>query len=376
MLKSPGISLKDQALPDDVIISSQTDLFLSLFGAQVVGITGTKGKSTTSSLLYHLLNELGQKAFLVGNIGVPALDIVGELEKDSWVVYEMSSHQLQYSRYSPHVAILLNLHQEHLDHYEDYRGYRQAKWQITAHQRAEDFFVFNADNATLQEDLMERNLASQLISVSLCGEQTAYARLQEDALCIGDVRLSFDTKQFKLHGKHNIFNLMVCLSTLHKLGFSVEEALQDAYTFNGLAHRLQFVGEYKGISFYNDSIATIPEATMNALKAVPKAQTLILGGYDRGIDYTSLMDFLLEIPPLNLILMGKVGERIHTLLKQRNYPGKISQVEDMKAVVQHAFACTPRGGAVLLSPAAASYDAYENFEERGTHFMHLLGEKE
>jgi UDP-N-acetylmuramoylalanine--D-glutamate ligase len=376
VLKSPGISLKNSKLPDDVQFSSQTDLFLFLFRMQTIGITGTKGKSTTSSLLYHILVEHFSSVFLVGNIGVPALSIISELQEDSLVVYEMSSHQLQFAQHSPHMAALLNLHQEHLDHYTDYQDYRNAKWQISTHQDSDDFFIYNKDNAVLCGDLKGKKIKSNLVSISLHNQLATW--LFDGEIRFPQGELYLDIERFKLKGKHNIFNLLVCLAIAEKLGIAAPLGLESAYGFKGLAHRLEYVGKYDGISFYNDSIATIPEACIQALKAVKETQVLILGGFDRGIDYTPLVDFLMDYRALTLVLMGKVGERIKESLVNRNYPGNMVPVYQMEEAVAKSIQACIKGGAVVLSPAAASYDTYKNFEERGEHFtaiVHALNAK-
>lgn len=372
VMKSPGISFKNYKIPNDVIISSQTDLFLKLYGNQTIGVTGTKGKSTTVSLICHILKSRFDSVYLVGNIGIPALSIAHQIQENTKIVYEMSSHQLEFCYSSPHIGVLLNLHQEHLDHYKDYEGYRQAKWQVTKHQNKADFFIYNSDDITISQDLKECKTQAIRVTVSLTGTSKADLSFREGEIMDETDKLKFDISKFNLRGSHNIFNLMVSIMATHKMGMSKKDALEAAYSFQGLPHRIEFVGVINEIQFYNDSIATIPEAAINALHAIPEVETLILGGFDRGIDYQILIDFLLTYKPLKLLLMGKVGERIFNMLSEKQYQGDYEKVPNLEVAVSRAFQITSKGKACLLSPAAASYDSFKNFEDRGDQFKKMV----
>ena len=374
VMKSPGISFKDLIIPESIIISSQTDLFIYLFRNQIVGVTGTKGKSTTVSLITHLLSEFYSEVKLVGNIGIPALEIVDSITPETKIVYELSSHQLEFSRYSPHIAVLLNLYQEHLDHYRGYDDYRKAKWQIALHQDVEDYFITNFDDKTIEADGNFFNVDSKQILISLEGNKSSEIYFDGHDIFYNKKSLDFDMQQFKLPGIHNIFNLMAALTAVHCVGVEPKEALPIAYKFKGLPHRLEFLGSFHGIDFINDSIATIPQATINAIKSINNLQTLILGGFDRGISYKLLIDFLLAFNPLNIILLGEVGERLEQELMTRNYAGKLMPNTCFDDAVRQAIAITEKGKSCLLSPAAASYDKFKNFEERGNRFRKLVHE--
>lgn len=372
LFKSPGISFKNLNLPTNIIISSQTDIFLKLFKNQVIGVTGTKGKSTTVSLIHHILAANFDSVFLVGNIGVPALDEAPFIKSNSIVVYEMSSHQLEYCTNSPKVAVLLNLHQEHLDHYTDYQGYRNAKWKISETQTQTDFFIFNSADQRIELDLNDRKLQGVKLPVSLEPSDNAMMYYDGKSIWHNGENLNFSTKDFKLRGRHNIFNLMVALMAANQFGLSPKKGIKSAYDFHGLAHRLEYVGFVKGIHFYNDSIATIPEATINALKSIDEVDSLILGGFDRQINYDGLIDFLFMFKPLNIMLLGDVGKRIFALLNSKKYNGVLIQVPSLSEAVLQSFKLTKKGKACLLSPAAASYDSFRNFEDRGNQFKMMV----
>ena len=372
VMKSPGISFKNVEIPSDVILSSQTDLFIYLLSNQIVGVTGTKGKSTTVSLIYHLFSAYFEDVRLVGNIGIPALDIVDSISMETKIVYELSSHQLEFLRYSPSIAALLNLFEEHLDHYKNYRDYRMAKWQIALHQEPEDFFIVNLEDEMTKADFNNFALKSKVITISLYGNHQADFYFFDYEIYYHGEALGFESQRFKLVGNHNIYNLMVSLAVANLNGINPKEALKLSYGFMGLPHRLEFLGNYQGIDFVNDSIATIPQATINALKAVANVQTLILGGYDRGISYDLLIEFLIPYKPLNIMLLGDVGQRIKTDLEDRNYKGILTFYSCFDEAVRAAFLSTKNGQACLLSPAAASYDKFKNFEERGNRFRDLI----
>jgi len=373
VMKSPGISFKDFALPSEVLVSSQTDMFLKLFGDRTIGVTGTKGKSTTVSLTEHILKRFNKDVRLAGNIGIPALDIVDDISAGSLIVYELSSHQLEFCSASPHIALLLNLYKEHLDHYRDFAAYRMAKWQIALHQGKEDFFLLNIDDELIMSDLRE-NIRSNgtRIPVSLSGQRDADFAYRGGEIYFKDEPLGFDATKFKLAGIHNIFNLMMAVGATSLCGIPPVSALEAAYDFAGLPHRLEYLGRVKGIDFINDSIATIPQAAVRALQSIDNVATIILGGYDRGIDYGFLTDYLKKYPPLNIMLLGEVGVRIKEMLQELKYQGRMENFTCFDDAVRRAVEITPRGKACLLSPAAASYDKFKNFEERGDRFKELV----
>ena len=275
VIKSPGIP-NFQFPVLNFQLTSLTDLFLQVYGDLTIGVTGTKGKSTTSSLIHHLLPG----SILAGNIGIPLFDILDDLREDSLVVAELSCHQLENIHRGPHVAVLLNLFQEHLDHYENYMGYKMAKMQIALRQHSGDHFFYCTDNAELH-DLVCSNAAccvSTLHPYSL-NDITAEERILLDSC--------------PLAGDHNRSNALVaCRVASLILRRPVSTLNTQLSTFHGLRHRMEMVGECAGITWYDDSISTIPEAAIAAVRALGRVDTLILGGFDRGIDYTPLVVFL------------------------------------------------------------------------------------
>ena len=376
VFKSPGISFKDYNISDNQIISSQTDLFLRLFSSQTIGVTGTKGKSTTVSLLHHVLKEQNKDVLLIGNIGTPALDVVNDISDETILIYEMSSHQLEFVSNSPHISILLNLYQEHLDHYNSYSDYRNAKWNIAKHQNIEDYFIFCSDEKLLMEDFETKRIISQKLNYSFSANiDSAISYVDNNLLIRSLPEKQFGIKGYKLIGKHNVYNLMAVLLVAEILTLSISDSLQAANSFKGLPHRLEFVETIADIKFYNDSIATIPQATIKAIESIRDVDTLILGGYDRGIDYSILYDFLKNNSSINLLLYGEVGKRIGNSLNKINSKFKIYQLESFDDFIEKALEITEKGKSCLLSPAASSYDSFKNFEERGDRFKELISVK-
>ncbi len=371
VFKSPGISFKNYIIPLNQIISSQTELFFRLYSSQIIGVTGTKGKSTTVSLLHHILSKLGKDTLLIGNIGIPALDVTHLIKEKTILVYELSSHQLEFVSASPHISILLNLYQEHLDHYSSYHDYRFAKWNISKFQNVNDTFIYCSDDEQIAEDMKLQKINAK----SLCYgfNNKSYISYYNNKLIVNGEKLKeFDIKEFKLLGEHNIYNLMAVLLACSSLGLDIEECLHASYSFNGLPHRIEFVATKKGIKFYNDSIATIPQATIKAIESIDDVDTLILGGFDRAIDYSVLVEYLTSFRPLNLLLVGKVGDRLFDALDKANYKGKLIKLNSFNDIISKAIEYTKQGKSCLLSPAASSYDSFRNFEERGDKYKALI----
>ena len=339
ILKSPGIITH---VPDPKYIS-QTRLFMEEFRSQIVGITGTKGKSTTSSLLYHVLHDLRDgDAILCGNIGLPCFDYYDDISKDTIIVYELSCHQLSDLEFSPHVAVFLNLYEDHLDRYKTMENYFNAKKNITIHQEPGDYLFYGNDvpeiDTKAKKNLLDFNTS-----------------------------MNFD---MKLKGAHNQFNAtFVYRICTEVFGLDPEKVRKSIETFTGLHHRLEFVGNFDGIDFYNDSISTIPQATIQAATSISNTGTLLIGGMDRGIDYTALIDFVKAHPEYQYIFSYESGKRIYADVGDLPYT---HLVEDLKESIDLGKKLTPAGKACILSPAAASYTHFKDFEARGNKFCQIL----
>jgi len=340
IFKSPGIVMEEEHPK----YTSQTQIFMEAFGNQTIGVTGTKGKSTTSSLLYTVLKATTDRnVILMGNIGLPCLDYYDHITEDTIVVFELSCHQLAHLSVSPHIAVFLNLYEDHLDYYGTMEKYFTAKTHIATYQSGEDA-LYIGDNVPKFESASRRIV------------------LSPD--CVSEYDL-------KIEGRHNQYNAeVVCRIARDEYGCDEQKIREALKSFEGLSHRLQLVSTNGGIEFYDDSISTIPQATISAALSIKNAKTLLIGGMDRGIDYSVLIDFIGCHNEYNYVLMYESGKRISDSL---NITENIYIVEDLKAAVEKAKEITKPGEACVLSPAAASYGYFRNFEERGDVFKELAG---
>ncbi|MBR4390856.1 MAG: UDP-N-acetylmuramoyl-L-alanine--D-glutamate ligase [Bacteroidales bacterium] len=346
VVKTPGISLLGVDTKG-VEITSQTDLFLSQFHEHTIGISGTKGKSTTTSLIYHLLKSSGHDAILTGNIGIPCFDVMERIAKESVVVYELSAHQLEYVHNSPKVGVLLNVFEEHLDHFGTFERYRQAKFNLLRFMGEDDF-------AVVHDSLMMDTLGLGVNNVT-------FSRMEFD----------IDEEALPLLGPHNLLNVKAALCACAAYGVDVQEVIPYLYSFKPLEHRLEPVGTYGGVRFVNDSISTIPQATIAACQTLGKVDFLLLGGFDRDIDYMPLVEFLTQFPVAHLLFTGKAGERMMCLIKDRGVTSHCQPYATMEEAFNYLRLHAASGDVCLLSPAASSYDQYKNFEERGGKFKRL-----
>lgn len=364
VIKSPGISVRDVEIKNNVTVTCQTDLFLKFGGCKCIGITGTKGKTTTSTLTYLILKAAGINTALIGNIGVPVFESLGNAEKMIPVI-ELSSHQLEFTRTSPHIGVLTNVYPEHLDHYNGFKGYVNAKLNIVRNQKENDIFIYNADQG-ISEFIDESEIKSKKIGISAeDAEKDPF--LKELVSC-----------NPRLLGRHNRFDILLAATAAKALGIEDKFIRAGIESFDGIPHRMENVGTYKGITFYNDSIATIPEAVMCAVEALKKVGSLIIGGNDRGLDYSDFMKDLSGCNVDNIICLPETGHAIGNSLKEMGSDKNIIIAKDMEEAVKAAFEFTESGKICLLSPAASSYNRYKNFEEKGEHYKSLikkLGEK-
>lgn len=365
LLKTPGISLKNIDITgNEDKISSQLELFLECKKCKTIGITGTKGKSTTSTMIYNMLKDQNKDAYLLGNIGVPILDKIEQIKEDSIVVLELSSHALQYTKKSTDIAILLNIYEEHLDHYKDFKEYIHAKLNLLKNQEQAGIAIFNSDNKNIKykwkqndyEITMQGNYLTKN-TIELNNNKILYNK--NKILDINEINM-------KIKGMHNINNIMFVIAVSQILKLDFQKTIHTIENFRGLEHRLEYVGIVNGVEYYNDSIATIPEATICSVKALKNVNTLIVGGKDRGVNLENLIEFLKESDIKNVICMPKTGEYIAEGLKNTNK--NIIKVFNMEEAVKEAKKVTEKGTTCLLSPAAASYGFFKNFIERGTLF--------
>lgn len=303
-----------------------------------------------------MLKAGGVNTCLIGNIGVPVFEKADEGE-DLVAVIEMSSHQLEFTKTSPHVAVLVNIYQEHLDHYKTgFKGYVEAKLNIAVHQKREDYLIYNPE-----QDL--EGIVDWKKVVKGKGVPVTFTDAKND----GFVNELWNSTEH-LKGEHNRQDIAYALAVARIFGVSDDAVRAAIKAFGGIEHRMEYVGTINGISWYNDSIATIPTAVMGAVKALGNVDTLLFGGLDRGIDYSDFIDFLDSCTIKNLVGLPETGHSIINSLKEKGTNKNLVLAKNMEDAVKICNEVTEKGKACLFSPAAASYNYYKNFEEKGRHY--------
>lgn len=354
VMKSPGISFKNVEVAENTEVSCQVDLFLRFAPCHKVGITGSKGKTTTSTLTYEMLKAAGYDARLIGNIGVPVFETLDTLTEDTVAVIEMSSHQLEFTRKSPEIAILTNVYEEHLDHYKGgFAGYVNSKLNIMRYQTENNSFIYNATQGV-----------SQYIDLSVTPAHKVGVK--------ADGELPFEVRNEHLLGEHNRQDVLFAYNAAKIFGADDSACEKGVENFSGIEHRMEKVGTYKGITFYNDCIATIPHAVECAVEALKKVDTLIIGGKDRGIDYSEFVDYLLNCSVSNIIGTPETGHNIADEMLKKGAQKTVIKAADLEEAVEKAYEVTALDKICLLSPAASSYNVYKNFEEKGRHYKELI----
>jgi UDP-N-acetylmuramoylalanine--D-glutamate ligase len=359
IIKTPGIPASSEAITRadkaGCILTSHSQIFLSNYPREkVIGVTGTKGKSTTTSLIHHILKCAGIPAELVGNIGQPPLTRIDEASEGTYFVHEFSSHQLAEIQTSPHIAVLLNIVPEHLDYYTSFEQYVAAKENITKFQTADDYLVYAADYP-IPTAIAKRSKAASI-------PFSAADRMDH----------ILDAREIPLPGKFNQQNVRAAIAVASLLNVPAEIMGDAIRSFRPLPHRLERVGTYNRITFYDDSIATVPDATLAALEALgPAVQTLLLGGHERNIDFTQ---FGQQLPPnvKTIILFPPTGIRIWNAIEKNSKNPVLPEaffVRDMEQAVRIAYQHTDPERICLLSPASPSFGTFKDYRERGDLFQ-------
>ena len=377
IVRTPAVN--PSRLPKNAKITSVTNLFFEKCPAPIIGVTGSKGKGTVSSFIAEILRAAGLKVHLVGNIGLPALNELSKIQKDDSVVYELSSFQLWDAQKSPHIAILNNLEVDHLDVHDGFEDYVAAKMNIAKNQTENDFFIFNAENPIVLENV--ESLKNQLKAELQPFQDYNLAHIQEDYFLWGNEVL-FETDILKIPGEHNQKNacaaMIATFDFLREKGFEIEEIFdfwrEGLSKFTGLPHRLKFVREFKGVRFYDDSIATTPGSAIAALNSFEKPKILILGGSNKGADLSELIEKISKMPEQELrkiILMGAESEKLAQKLISSGFKRFINLgiKTNMQEVVKTAFENAKSGDVVILSPAHASFDMFKSYVDRGEKFV-------
>jgi len=342
-------------------IWSATNEFFNKCSAPIIGVTGSKGKGTTASLIANIMRESGRKVWLLGNIGESSLDILNQIEKNDVVVYELSSFQLWDLEKSPHIAVVLFIEREHLDVHDSIDEYVKAKANITRYQTVTDFLIYNKSNQ------YARDIASSSKAHSIGYIDEKSAHIEAGQFYYGEQKIcSVDALQ--VIGKHNQDNACAAIDVVWGLVKDTEAIKRGLRSFKGLPHRLQFVREFKGVKYYDDSIATTPSSAIAALRSFDMPKVIILGGSSKGSDFSELGIELTE-HDVQAILIGDEAETIAKSCKDAGFNRfEIMVSPTMSSIVNRAQLLAKPGSVVLLSPASASFGLFKNYVDRGDQF--------
>lgn len=355
LIRTPGVYRNRKEILDaeknGVIVTSKMKIFFDVCPTKnIIAVTGTKGKGTTSSMIFEILKKAGKDVYIGGNIGKGIFEFLPNLNNDSWVILEMSSFQLIDLHKSPHIAVALMTTSDHLDWHKDIDEYVEAKSNITKYQTEEDFLVFNTE---YENTLKIANLGN--------------------AEKINVKRKDWD-KELRLRGEHNRENMAAAAAVAKIINIEDEIVLDVAKSFKGLEHRLEEVATVNGVTYFDDSISTTPETAIAAIQSFKEPIILILGGSDKGSDYTNLALVISETQNIKaIILVGLMSEKIENSLKSVNIKiPLVSGARNMTEIVKETQKFSEPGDVVLLSPACASFGMFRDYKERGDLFKETI----
>lgn len=383
IFRTPGLPLwhKDliMAQKKGLEITSSTKYFFENCPSPIIGITGTKGKGTTASLINTILKKSGKKVFLGGNIGNPPLSFLPFLTPNSWVILELSSFQLEDLTQSPHISVVLNITSDHLNsqsvdspnYHQTQNIYLGAKKNLIKYQKTIDYTVLNDDYEPIR--LWEKDTAGEVWRFSRFHEVVKGSFVDSHNIYLQTKKIKTtiaQKKEIKLIGEHNLENITASITASFLAGASLTAIRDGVILFRGLEHRLEYVATLKGVKFYNDSFSTTPETAIAAIDSFHEPKIIILGGSDKGLSFDLLGQKIIQSNVKYALLIGNTAGKIETAIhKAGNFQGKIiKNLTNMKEMVETAYSLSSLGDVVVLSPACASFDMFANYKERGLQF--------
>lgn len=377
IFKTPGMRYDVpellKAKENGSIVTSEMEVFFEVCPSHIIAVTGSDGKTTTTTLIHKMMTDAGYKTWLGGNIGNPLLTDTEKMKENDWVILELSSFQLHTMRKSPEIAVITNISPNHLDMHKDYKEYIDAKKNIMLYQNEGDTLIVNADNQVTADIGKSANGAVKYFSRN--GMADVY--LDGNIIKRGIVEI-LNIKDIKIPGMHNVENYMAAIAAVSGL-VSKEVIVNVAKTFGGVEHRIELVRTLDGVKYYNSSIDSSPNRTINTLRVFPNKVIMIAGGKDKGIPYDEIGPALVEHVKV-LILIGATSDKIQEALDAEiNKTGNGKDIEVIRATSYEDAVNTARskahdGDVVLLSPASTSFDMFRNFEERGNLFKKIVNE--
>lgn len=349
----------------DKVTTVTNEFFRVCPSKHIIGVTGTKGKGTTSTLIAHILEAAGKRAVLGGNIGIAPTELLKlGIKAEDWVVLELANFQLIDLQYSPPIAVCLLVEPEHLDWHTDMAEYMEAKSQLFVHQKASDQAIYYAQN----ENSLHVAGHSPGVLTPYMAAPGAYVR--DDLIVIGDTEICA-TSELKLLGKHNWQNICAAITAIWPITQDIAAIRETITQFIGLPHRLEPVRVFKNVTYYNDSFASAPPATKAALDALPEMKVMIVGGFDRGLDITDLVQaFVTHQEDIRqLLLIGQVRQKLADRLKEVGFTKfEVCDSPSMEQIVARAQAVAKASDTIVLSPGFASFDMFKDFEDRGQQY--------
>ena len=366
VVRSPGIN--PSKLKTDSKIWSATNEFFAKCPAPIIGVTGTKGKGTTASLIAAILTAAGKTVHLVGNIGTPALSVLPKIQPDDLAVFELSSFQLWDLEKSPHIAVALMIEADHLDVHKDMKDYVGAKSNIRRYQTDNDICIYHPTN----------ELSAQVAAASTEGEAKRYAVVDDGAVYVKENTFFVQNQALcsndavQLPGAHNLENACAAITAALPFLDNAYDAIEKGLrSFTGLPHRLKLVGEKSGVRYYDDSIATTPGSAIAAISAFDEPKLLILGGSDKGADYTELIEAC-KSTDTHVLVIGALAGKLRKLCQKHHVAVTDLAGKTMQSIVRSATELAAPGSVVILSPAAASFDMFKNYADRGDQFVEAV----
>jgi UDP-N-acetylmuramoylalanine--D-glutamate ligase len=367
LVRAPSIHPSDivAASSPDILqkVTTNTNEFFKVCPSRnIIGVTGTKGKGTTSTLIAKMLEAAGKRVHLGGNIGTPPLDLLkADIKPDDWVVLELANFQLIDIKYSPHIAVCLMVVPEHLDWHADIDEYIAAKRHLFTHQKSDDFAVYFAESENSQK-IVEVSAGYKIPYFAKPGALVADGKIMiaDQVIC--------RTDELKLLGTHNWQNACAAVTAAWQIDQNTEAMRQVLTSFAGLEHRLEFVREVGGVKFYDDSFGTTPETAIVAIEAFSQPKVVILGGSDKGADYKQLAKTVKDNDVRSVVAIGKTGPAIVQTLRSAGYNSIVESGSTMPEIVATARGQSQTGDVVLLSTSCASFDLFKNYKDRGEQF--------
>ena len=371
---SPGVPLDlpfiEKIKSEGIKIIGEVELAYKLSkNPTFIGITGTNGKTTTTSLVGEMFKKANKDTYIVGNIGNPVIDTVDLTNENSYLVTELSSFQLEsIEDFKPKVSTIINITEDHLNRHHTMENYINAKARVFKNQDKADFTILNYDDSIVRD--LGKNSNGNVLYFSIKEEVKQGAYLDKNNNIVikvdGEELVLMNKSELSLPGNHNLENAMSAILMAYVLNIDTDVIIDTLRTFKGVEHRLEFVTNKDGIMFVNDSKGTNPDSTIKAITSYEKPIVLIAGGYEKQSDFTEMIKYATKNVKA-LVLLGQTAEKIETTAKEHGIDN-ISKVEDMEAAVKKAYEIAESGDVVLLSPACASWDMYPNFEARGLDF--------